>query len=317
MAKGILEKLWLYGAGVVILIFAATLGPKILKPQHTPTSVTQTPGNIQNPVSSLPSGLHPIMADNPPIVIYRIIAESLIKKLAPASLITTPGEYETLCASTGERLRLELGLALPGGYVIPNGVTQDWIEKPSFLAISDYVQLDKVKAANIEYTKKLSNRLMDQYANQTVKLLAAQFASVIENRKSGDDETLQFLFDLYGKDFVQRYMTINFPPVDNGGIITRREISAKVVQHIEADVAGLWHTEFSHEELTAVKNLIIEQQLGAKLFSDFTGANLGVGEKGLLEKTLLGYRLSVMHSLTITEVASKCTTGMEIHTGSN
>ena len=312
MPKGIFEKIWIYGAGIVVFVLAIAIGPKMLKQgQSVPH---QEPSSISN---TLPVGLHPIMADKPPVLIYRIIAESLIKKLEPASLVTTPAEYEKLCASTGERLRIDLGLSLPSGYVVPKDVPEDWIETPTFLAIGDYTKLEEVKAANVEYTKKLSNRLMDQYANQTVTLLAAQFTGIIDHRKSGDDETLQFLFDLYGKDFVQRYMGINFPPLDTAGIITRREISNKTVQHIEADVTALWRTEFSHEELAAVKNLIIEQQLGAKLYSDFTDANLGVGEKGLLEKTLLGYRLSVMHSLTITEVASKCSTGMELHTGAN
>jgi len=85
---------------------------------------------------------------------------------------------------------------------------------------------------------------------------------------------------------------------------TALQIPAKSIQQAEADVSSVWRTEFSDPELTAVKDYIIQRDLGGKLRDDFYRSNMEEAEKGLMESTILGYRISKIHTLTTDLVAA-------------
>ena len=252
--------------------------------------------------SDLPGNLKPIIKRKPPMALYRIIAERLIDKLKPPSLQPTYREYERLLMNTAGALYTNLGLTLPDGCVIPQDVPSGWVESPHFDTMRDYGYLREIHTTNLAYFKQIESRLFDDYSTKTIAVLMEQFADATKYRVPGDEATLHLIKAVYGDDFVEDYAKGHQPREQRSR--TALQIPAKSIQQAEADVSSVWRTEFSDPELTAVKDYIIQRDLGGKLRDDFYRSNMEEAEKGLMESTILGYRISKIHTLTTDLVAA-------------
>jgi len=252
--------------------------------------------------SDLPGNLKPIIKRKPPMALYRIIAERLIDKLKPPSLQPTYREYERLLMNTAGALYTNLGLTLPDGCIIPQDVPSGWVESPHFDTMRDYGYLREIHTTNLAYFKQIESRLFDDYSAKTIAVLMEQFADATKYRVPGDEATLHLIKAVYGDDFVEDYAKGHQPREQRSR--TALQIPAKSIQQAEADVSSVWRTEFSDPELTAVKDYIIQRDLGGKLRDDFYRSNMEEAEKGLMESTILGYRISKIHTLTTDLVAA-------------
>ena len=256
------------------------------------------------PGRSLPDGLKPILGDKVPLAFYRIIADGLIRKLKPGSLTPTYREYETMVTSTAEGLYKELGLTLPDGYVIPPGVPQKWAEAPEFRTMQDYACFKLLIEANRDYIRQILNQLLDNYSIKVVDLLMTRFNAVTANRRPADEKTLLFVRELYGENFIKDY-ALGHQPVDRHRTVRRQLVFPdKIILRAESDVASLWRTEFTDDELEQVKTFIVQTELRDKLRDDLYHSSLPEAERGLVESTILGYRISSLHNLTVDIVSS-------------
>jgi hypothetical protein len=295
------DKIWPYALGATMLTVVVIFGPKFIKredgfdprpgaappaaPLATASNGATLPGNAAPQIpSALPGNLKPIIKGKPPMALYRIVAERLIDKLKPPSLQPTYREYERLLMNTAGALYTNLGLTLPDGCVIPQDVPSGWVESPRF------------------DTKQIESRLFDDYSTKTIAVLMEQFADATKYRVPGDEATLHLIKAVYGDDFVEDYAKGHQPREQRSR--TALQIPAKSIQQAEADVSSVWRTEFSDPELTAVKDYIIQRDLGGKLRDDFYRSNMEEAEKGLMESTILGYRISKIHTLTTDLVAA-------------
>ena len=73
----------------------------------------------------------------------------------------------------------------------------------------------------------------------------------------------------------------------------------------EVQVSALWRTEFQSEELPAVREYILNQKLQDKLQEDLLYGVLSAAERGLMEKSAIGYRLIFLHDLTRKVLATR------------
>jgi len=313
------DKIWPYALGAVMLTVVVIFGPKFIKredgfdprpgaaPPAAPLAAASNgaalPGSAAPQIpSALPGNLKPIIKGKPPMALYRIVAERLIDKLKPPSLQPTYREYERLLMNTAGALYTNLGLTLPDGCVIPQDVPSGWVESPHFDTMRDYGYLREIHTTNLAYFKQIESRLFDDYSTKTIAVLMEQFADATKYRVPGDEATLHLIKAVYGDDFVEDYTKGHQPREQRSR--TALQIPAKSIQQAEADVSSVWRTEFSDPELTAVKDYIIQRDLGGKLRDDFYRSNMEEAEKGLMESTILGYRISKIHTLTTDLVAA-------------
>jgi hypothetical protein len=131
----------------------------------------------------------------------------------------------------------------------------------------------------------------------------AQFENATKYRLPGDENTLHLIQAIYGNGFVEDYAKGHVPYDPHRSRFVLK-VPAKSVQQAESDVASVWRTEFTDKELAEVKDYVIQHSLGEKLRDDFYAANMEEAEKGLMESTMLGYRISRIHTLTINIVAA-------------
>jgi len=257
--------------------------------------------------SALPGGVQPVMAEKPPMALYRLIAEGLILKLKPGSLLLTFTEYETLANRTTDALYKKMGLVLPKPYLIPPALPLAWVNSPELASMEDFEKIRLLNAANNDYIKRIIERLVDEYSVATVSLLSEQFAAIRGVRKTGDASVAQFLKRLYGPDYLQAYILAHdASEIQKSSITGKREpivVPPRLVADGEAEICGLWRTEFSDEELGAVHRFIVQHEIGEKLRNDLSRSTMPEAEKSLIESTVLGYRISSMHALTTTTAA--------------
>jgi hypothetical protein len=313
------DKIWPYAFGAAMLTVVVIFGPKFIKredgfdprpgaaPAAAPLAAASNGATLHGNTapqipSDLPGNLKPIIKGKPLIALYRIVAERLIDKLKPPSLQPTYREYERLLMNTAGALYTNLGLTLPDGCVIPQDVPSGWVESPHFDTMRDYGYLREIHTTNLAYFKQIESRLFDDYSTKTIAVLMEQFADATKYRVPGDEATLHLIKAVYGDDFVEDYAKGHQPREQRSR--TALQIPAKSIQQAEADVSSVWRTEFSDPELTAVKDYIIQRDLGGKLRDDFYRSNMEEAEKGLMESTILGYRISKIHTLTTDLVAA-------------
>ena len=313
------DKIWPYALGAAMLTVVVIFGPKFIKredgfdprpgaaPPAAPLAAASNGATLHGNAtpqipSDLPGNLKPIIKGKPPMALYRIVAERLIDKLKPPSLQPTYREYERLLMNTAGALYTNLGLTLPDGCVIPQDVPSGWVESPHFDTMRDYGYLREIHTTNLAYFKQIESRLFDDYSAKTIAVLMEQFADATKYRVPGDEATLHLIKAVYGDDFVEDYAKGHQPREQRSR--TTLQIPAKSIQQAEADVSSVWRTEFSDPELTAVKDYIIQRDLGGKLRDDFYRSNMEEAEKGLMESTILGYRISKIHTLTTDLVAA-------------
>ena len=257
-----------------------------------------------NDAPALPDGLTPIVADQPPILLYRIIADGLIIKLKPKSITPTCREYETLVMSTADGLQKELGLVLPDGYVLPKSVPSAWVQAPEFKTLQDYACIRRVATVNREYAKAIITQLLDNYSTRIIDLLTTRFNVVLADRQLADKTTVDFIEELYGPDFIKKY-TIGHRIFDRhrGG----QQVLAfppLIIHRAEVEIASLWRTEFTDAELDQVKDFIVQNNLKEKLRDDLFQSSLPEEERGLIQSTMLGLRIMVLHGLSTDIVAA-------------
>jgi hypothetical protein len=145
--------------------------------------------------------------------------------------------------------------------------------------------------------------------------MVERLAAIQSFRKPGDAESLSFVKALYGESFVNDYATAHRPKDDrvkawerkrnqpeSGQAVTR---PAKEVAAAQAQVSSLWRTEFGPEELSAVREYILNQNLRDKLRDDLLYSDLSAAERSLMEKSVIGCRLVFLHDLTCRVVSTR------------
>lgn len=313
------EKIRLYALGAAMMTVVVMFGPKFIKRDDgsdlgpaaatTPAAAASTNRAVLHSnaaprtPSVLPENLMPIVIGKPPMALYRIVAERLIDKLKPATLQPTYREYERLLMNTADALYTNLGLNLPDGYVIPQDVPSAWVESPHFDTMRDYGYLKEIHATNLAYFKQIESRLFDEYSTKTIAVLMEQFAAATKDRRPGDESTLQLIKGIYADDFIEAYAKGHLPN-DPHRSRTTRQMPVRSIEQAEADVASVWRTEFTDQELAEIKDYIIQNDIGEKLRDDFYYSNMQEAQKGLIESSILGYRISRIHTLTIDIVAA-------------
>lgn len=294
------EKIWPYLLGAVMLGFVFIYGPKVIKLNN---GDNLGPAEISTPIPVVSNApVKAIMLTKPAMALYRGIAEGLIYKLKPANLRPTYCEYEKLASNTAIALRVKLGLVLPEGFIIPKDIPIDWIENPKFDTVESYGYMRQLNSANFAYMKRILDRLVDEYAAKTIAVLMEQFQQVTTDRIAGDAATLNFLKLLYGDNFIKDYMYMH--RIKDTHSTGEFAIPPKAVQLAEAELTSVWRTEFTNQQLEEVKRFIIVNKVGSKLRDDFFRSSLPEAEVSLMESSILGYRISSMHTLTIIITAS-------------
>jgi hypothetical protein len=147
-------------------------------------------------------------------------------------------------------------------------------------------------------------------------MLMERFIEARAFRKPGDQVSLSFIKALYGQNFVSDYANAHHPvesfePKQRAalkGEAPKVTVPPKLVAEAEAEAATLWRTEFSDDELAAVRDFILNQRLGDKLREDLLYNDMTAAEKGLIEKNIVGYRLLYLHGLTRQVVSARCKT---------
>ena len=174
--------------------------------------------------------------------------------------------------------------------------------------MNDYGYIQQVHAANRDYLQTIVRRLLDEHASQTLQLMMDRIMAIRSFRSPGNDESLSFVKALYGDHFVNEYAGAHAPKENNEKPRTRIRkqhsptqlvtLPAKEIAAAEAQVSSLWRTEFRSEELPAVREYILSQNLQDKLREDLFYGALSAAERGLMEKNPFGYRLIFLHELT-------------------
>lgn len=295
-----MKKLWPYALGIAVLAFGVAVSRRVL-PKSDPASAASR-------MSAVPSQLRPVRIERAPEVLYFLVAESLVEKLKTGDLLLTVREYRELTRQTSEHLRQDLGLELPQGFSLPTGVPKAWLDHPEFGDMSGYSYAQQVHVANRDYLQNVVHRLLDEHASQTVELMMERITAIRLFRRPGDAESLSFVKALYGEHFVSDYATAHAPKDNKEKPSARRRkpvgsvnstlYSAKEVAAAETQVSSLWRTEFQSEELSTVREYILRQKLQDKLQEDLLYGALSAGERGLMEKHTIGYRLIFLHDLT-------------------
>jgi hypothetical protein len=314
----IFNKLWPFLLGGAIMVLAIVFGPQILKQQQNQqhTSITATPETGTQPTQTstnervipLPGGLQPIVKKQTPEAIYILIAGRLIDKLKPDALLLTFNEKVDLNSRISQDLQVQMGLSIPPNYLVPKGIPDDWLKNPVFTSIENCQYQWDLFRANEKFINGIVDQLINTYSSKTIAVLGQEFAKVPARRKPGTEETAGFIKDLYGPDFIDRYYLAHIPRTSK----TPKEIpplSPRLKHEAEAEISSFWATEFSPEDLEQLKGYIAANGLSVKLMEDLQNSNLSEAEHGLMETTILGYRLNILHTVTCTLVSAYTSRG--------
>lgn len=302
-----MKKLWPYLLGLTVLLVGAIVSSRML-PKEAAGAPARKPAF---PATQL----QPVRVEKPPEALYFLVAQALVEKLKTGDLLLTVREYRELIRQTSLHLREDLGLELPAGFIAPPGVPQSWLEHPEFSDPEHDTFLRQVQAANRDYLQKIVGRLLDEYAPQTMQLMVERLAAIQSFRQPGDAESLSFVKALYGESFVNDYAAAHRPKEDQVKAWERRRNQpesspavtrpAKEVAAAQAQVSSLWRTEFGPEELPAVRQYILNQNLRDKLRDDLLYSDLSAAERSLMEKSVIGCRLVFLHDLTCRVVSTR------------
>ncbi len=289
-----------------MLLVGGIVGSRVF-PNHGPIT---TSARSTSPAAKL----RPVRVEQPPEVLYLLVAEGLVEKLKTGDTLLTQREHRELIHETSMHLRQDLGLELPPGFVVPPGVSGSWLEHPELDDPNQSAFIQQVQAANREYLRRIVARLLDDYAPQTMQLMTHRLAAIRSFRKPGDDESLSFVKALYGENFVNDCAAAhrqgkdqakpwehNHNQPESGQPITR---PAKEVAAAQAQVSSLWRTEFTPQELSAVGEYVLSQKLRDKLRDDLLYNDLSAAERSLMEKSAIGSRLISLHDLTCKVVSA-------------
>ena len=300
-----MKKLRPYVLGVTVLVCGVAVSSRVL-PKHDLAA---------RKMAASPSQLRPVRVERAPEVLFFLVAESLVEKLKTGDLLLTVREYRELTRQTSEHLRQDLGLELPSGFSLPAGVPKAWLEHPEFKSMEDYTCIQQIHAANRDYLHQIVHKLLDEHASQTVQLMMERITAIRSFRRPGDGEALSFVKALYGDHFVNEYAASHAPKESKEKPRARSRkqtgstgvplLRASEVAVAEAQVSSLWRTEFQSEELPTLREYILSQKLQDKLQEDLLYGTLAVGERGLMEKSALGYRLIFLHDLTRKVLAAR------------
>jgi hypothetical protein len=295
-----MKKFWPYLLGVIVLAAGVAVSTRVLPKRGSPASA---PG-----VSATPRQLRPIRVERAPEALYFLVAEALVEKLKTGDLLLTVREYRELTRQASQHLREDLGLELPPGFAVPPNVPKDWLQHPQFSNMDHYGYIQQIHAANRDYLQNVVHRLLDEHASQTVALMMERITAIRSFRTPGNDESLSFVEALYGDHFVNDYAAAHAPKANQEKPRTRTRkqleptrgvmLPTKEVAAVEAQISSLWRTEFPSEELPAVRQYILSQNLQDKLREDLLYSVLSAAERGLMEKNAVGYRLIFLHDLT-------------------
>jgi len=301
-----MKKLLPYALGASVLLVGGIVGSRMF-PSRGPITTSA------RPASSI-GDLKPVRVQHAPEVLYLLVTEGLVEKLKPGDLLLTRREYWELIRETSLHLRQDLGLVLPPGFVVPADVSESRLEQSELGDPDQSAFIQQVQAVNREYLRRIVARLLDDYAPQTMQLITQRLAAIRSFRKQGDAESLSFVKALYGENFVNDYATAHHPREDqpkpwernrqqpeSSQPITR---PAREVAAAQAQVSSLWRTEFTPEELSAVGEYVLNQELQGKLRDDFLYNSLSAAERSLMEKSALGSRLIFLHDLTCKVVSA-------------
>ncbi len=301
-----MKELLPYALGASVLLAGTIVGSRMFT-NHGPIT---TPARSTSSVAKL----QPVRVEQPPEVLYFLVAEGLVEKLRTGDMVLTQREYRELIRETSIHLRQDLTLVLPPGFVVPAGVSGSSIEPADLGDPDQSAFIQQVQAANREYLRKIVARLLDDYAPQTMQLMTQRLAAIRSFRKQGDEESLSFVKALYGENFVNDYATAHRPREDQAKPWERnhkqpescRPITRppKEVAAAQAQVSSLWRTEFTSDELSAVGEYVLSQKLRGKLRDDFLYDDLSAAERSLMEKSALGSRLIFLHDLTCKVVSA-------------
>ena len=273
------DKIWPYALGAAMLTVVVIFGPKFIKredgfdprpgaaPPAAPLAAASNGATLHGNAapqipSALPGNLKPIIKGKPPMALYRIVAERLIDKLKPPSLQPTYREYERLLMNTAGALYTNLGLTLPDGCVIPQDVPSGWVESPHFDTMRDYGYLREIHTTNLAYFKQIESRLFDDYSTKTIAVLMEQFADATKYRVPGGRKPPCSSSRRFTGITSSRTTRKGTSRASRSRSRTALQIPARSIQQAEADVASVWRTEFTDQELTAVKDYIIQSDLG-------------------------------------------------------
>jgi hypothetical protein len=302
-----MKKLWPYLLGLTVLLVGAIVSSRMLPKNAAGASA-------RKPAFSA-TQLQPVRVAKPPEALYFLVAQALVEKLQTGDLLLTVREYRELIRRTSLHLREDLGLELPAGFILPPSVSKSWLEHPDFSDPDYYTFLQQVQAGNRDYLQKIVGRLLDEYAPQTMQLMVERLAAIQAFRKPGDAESLSFVKALYGESFVNDYATAHRPKEDQAKPSGRKRNQpessqavmrpAKEVAAAQAQVSSLWRTEFGPEELSAVREYILSQNLRDKLRDDLLYSDLSAAERSLMEKSVIGCRLVFLHDLTCRVVSTR------------
>jgi len=302
-----MKKLWPYLLGLTVLLVGAMVSRRML-PKESAGAPARKPAF---PATQL----QPVRVEKPPEVLYFLVAQALVEKLKTGDLLLTVREYRELIRQTSLHLREDLGLELPAGFILPPSVPKNWLEHPDFSDPDHYTFLQQVQTGNRDYLQKIVGRLLDEYAPQTMQLMVERLAAIQSFRKPGDAESLSFVKALYGESFVNDYAAAHRPKEDQVKAWERRRNQpesspavarpAKEVAAAQAQVSSLWRTEFGPEELPAVREYILNQNLRDKLRDDLLYSDLSAAERSLMEKSAIGCRLVFLHDLTCRVVSAR------------
>lgn len=298
-----LTKILPYGLGALILVVAALVGPSLAdkkKKNHPPGN--PPPVNPVRPTSTSP----PLIGQPSYKALYVLVADGLVTKLKPNDLNLTVRESQTLISATADALQTKLRLALPMGFTTPVGIPTEWLENPVFTSFDHYAFRNKLREANLVYIQNLINRLTNEYGQETLQMLSEQFDAVRTMRMPGDEDSLSFIKALYGNDFVNDFANANKETVavkkktQNALLVptARIIIPSNTVAQVEAEISSVWRTEFPDADLIAVRDYIVTNDLAIKLRDDLQNNSMTIAEKGLMQKTMIGFRTLNVHTLS-------------------
>ena len=298
---------------VIVIAFGPQMIKKASNDAAPPPQPPSTPRNDQPTNNSdatdtseaLPGGLQPIVKKQTQDAIYVLVASQLVGKMKPDALLLTFQEGVHLTLAIAKDLRETMGLEIPPTYLVPKGIPDAWVATPVYTSIEDCQYQWDLYRANEKFVNNIVDQLVNNYSSKTVAILGQEFAKVPQQRQKGTEDTLHFIQDIYGPDFMSRYYTEHQSKLDKDA----KPFPDRLKNEAEADISSYWRTEFTDEELEQLKGYIAANGLGVKLMEDLQTSNMSEAEHGLMETTLIGYRLNIMHTVTCTLVSAYAARG--------
>lgn len=291
-------RFWSFLVGLAVLAVVALVGPQWLQ------TAAEHPFSAESPDFKPSEPVRRVVAPN---ALYWVLADMLLEKLRPKDWLLTFREHQIVVTRTAMKLREDLGLELPTGFVLGTNLPSAWLDQPTLRTFEHYGYRNLLLEQNREYLRKISARLIEEHATRTLALMSEVFTEVQHQQKPADTETHSFVKALYGDQYAVALAATRAAVPLNPRKRTRGALGAETGRHIipaetiaraEAEVASLWRTEFSSDELVQARDYLLQHGLAEKMRDDLRYNDMAAAEKGLMEKGLLGWRLLYLHGLT-------------------